>query len=123
VRSSIRSWATTRGIHESAAADLLIAVGEATSNAVRHAYFESTPGDVAVRIELVGEHLRVRVSDGGRWRPPRAEADSPGMGTTVLQKLTECLEIVQANGGTDVTFRIPAPDLPPDGGYSSEVAR
>lgn len=124
MRSSIRSWATARGIHESTADDLLIAVGEATSNAVRHAYHESTTGDVAVRIELVDGYLRVRVSDGGRWRPPLGAADTPGMGTTLLQKLTYGLEIVPADGGTDVTFRIPArPHLSPDGGDSSEVAR
>lgn len=110
MRSSIRSWVSGRRIPEHMAEDLLIAVGEATSNAVWHAYEQSPDGDVTIRIELVDGDLSVRVSDHGRWRTSRAETDSPGLGTIILKRLTDELEIDTASEGTDVTFLIRSRD-------------
>lgn len=107
MRASISSWAAAHHVPERVADDLLIAVGEATANSVRHAYRDSARGNVMIRIELVDGFLAVKIEDTGRWRAPRPVADSPGLGTTIMQAITERLAIDETPGGTQVTFRIP----------------
>lgn len=107
MRNSIRSWASARGIPMSTVADLLIAVGEATANTVRHAYRESPGGDVRVRIELVDEVLVVGVTDTGAWREPGPNADTPGLGIEIMRALTDELQMDHTGEGTEVIFRMP----------------
>src|SRR3954469_24992856 len=55
--------------------DLLLALGEATGNAVEHAYRDpDVPGRVGVQLHLdnVGDVV-VSVTDTGTWRPPSAD--------------------------------------------------
>lgn len=83
-------------------------MGEATGNVVRHAYQGLPDGDITIRIELVDGNLSVKVSDRGSWRAPRPEADSPGLGTTISQAVTDDLGIIRGEDGTDVLFRVRA---------------
>lgn len=107
MRASISSWASAHHVSEPVADDLLIAVGEATANSVRHAYRNSPQGNVMIRIEMVDGYLAVKIEDTGRWREARPVADTPGLGTTIMNAVTEELTINQTPGGTQVTFRIP----------------
>jgi Histidine kinase-like ATPase domain len=52
--------------------DLLVAVGEACTNAVEHAYGPDG-GTVTVHMELQLPDVLATVRDTGRWRPPRGE--------------------------------------------------
>jgi serine phosphatase RsbU (regulator of sigma subunit)/integral membrane sensor domain MASE1/anti-sigma regulatory factor (Ser/Thr protein kinase) len=108
MRISVSSWAAAHDIPDRVSDDLLIAIGEATSNTVKHAYRASPRGTVTIRIELVDGYLAVKIEDAGRWRAPRPVADSPGLGTTIMQAITQHLNINESPGGTQVTFRIPA---------------
>jgi serine/threonine-protein kinase RsbW len=74
----VRSWLRRRLAQlewpDDAALDILLAVNEAVSNAVEHAFPPGSPdGAVAVtaEVEPVGgrRRLRVRVHDTGRWLP------------------------------------------------------
>ncbi len=108
MRASVSSWTAAHDVPDRVAEDLLIAIGEATSNTVKHAYRKSPRGTVIIRIELVDGYLAVKIEDTGKWRAPRPVADSPGLGTTIMQAITEQLGINETPGGTQVTFRIPA---------------
>lgn len=114
MRASISSWASAHDVPDQVSHDLLIAVGEATANTVRHAYRDSPRGNVLIRIEMVDGYLAVKVEDTGKWRAPRTVADSPGLGTTIMQAITEQLHINETPGGTQVTFRIPCLSTPVD---------
>lgn len=108
MRASVSSWATANDIPDRVTDDLLLAVGEATSNTVKHAYRDSPQGFVTIQIGMVDGYLAVKVEDTGRWRKPRAVADSPGLGTSIMQAITEHFDVTESPGGTQVTFRIPA---------------
>jgi anti-sigma regulatory factor (Ser/Thr protein kinase) len=75
-----------------------LAVTEACTNVVRHAYAdEQGPIDVVIRPE--GDTLLVTVADRGRGLGPSADTAGPGLGLPLIAALTDSLE-VQRTGGT-----------------------
>ncbi len=116
IRESVRGWAAQRDIPTHARDDLLISIGEATSNVVRHAYRDGRPGDVSIRVTIVDDRLDVEVGDRGCWREPPAAGSEPGMGTGILRSISEGLIIDGSDRGTLVRFQIPTYASPPDWG-------
>lgn len=108
VRDSVRAWAERRAVPDGVGHDLLISIGEATSNVVRHAYRDSPPGAMTVRISYLDGNLDVEVGDTGSWRVPPEEGSEPGLGTEILRSVTENLAVNGTDLGTVVRFRIPA---------------
>jgi len=108
IRSSIRSWASSRHLPPATRDDLLIAIGEATANSVRHAYRNSKPGVVEIIIKPVGEGLEVAVSDRGIWQAASGPSRNPGMGRFIIRSLTVEYHTESNEKGTRVTFRLPA---------------
>jgi serine phosphatase RsbU (regulator of sigma subunit)/anti-sigma regulatory factor (Ser/Thr protein kinase) len=107
IRSSIRSWASSRDLPPSTRDDLLIAIGEATANSVRHAYKNSKPGEVEIMITPVGGILEVAVKDRGTWQAPSGPSGYPGMGRLIIRSLTQEFRTESNESGTQVTFRLP----------------
>ncbi len=70
IRSELRAWLLGVSATETAQHDVLVAVGEATANAVEHAYGPAG-GTVSVTVDLDGADVVVRVSDTGQWRAAR----------------------------------------------------
>jgi serine/threonine-protein kinase RsbW len=94
-------------------ADMKLAVTEACSNAVRHAYDDGN-GRVFVRFTIEEDSIAIEVEDQGEgFEPPKAfrtfSADAPeaGMGLAIIDALTDELTFsAGANGrGSLVTFR------------------
>lgn len=108
LRSSLRSWARARALPQDVCDDLLISVGEAASNAIRHAYRDTVGGDVTVRITYVNAHLNISVSDTGKWRDPYDHEAFPGLGTDIIDAVSEGLKVERTGSGTLVRFRLPA---------------
>jgi serine/threonine-protein kinase RsbW len=92
--------------------DLKLAVTEACSNAVRHAY-TGDEGQVSVRFDLEDDNLAVEVNDEGNgFAFDTSEFEEPGetgMGLAIIRALTEDLDVsVGPDGrGTSVRFRKP----------------
>jgi serine/threonine-protein kinase RsbW len=90
--------------------DLKLAVTEACSNAVRHAYPEDS-GHVSVRFDLEDDYLEIEISDdGGGFTVGPTDFDEPreaGMGLAIIRALTEDLDVVigPEGRGTSVRFR------------------
>ena len=78
IRAAVKRWLTEVGAGPGDVLDLLLAVGEASSNVVEHAYGPKG-GIVHVRLELQGPDVVVAVRDTGRWRPPRGDNRGRGM--------------------------------------------
>jgi anti-sigma regulatory factor (Ser/Thr protein kinase) len=85
--------------------EIVLAVGEATANAVIHAYSASRerPGTVRLMCELRDDEAEFRVRDWGAWMEPRAGRDSRG--TTLMRKLSDGFEVVHRPDGTDTVLR------------------
>ncbi|MCE3554048.1 SpoIIE family protein phosphatase [Pseudonocardia sp. RS11V-5] len=112
MRRAIAEWAARCGLGEDGTTDLQLAVGEAVTNAVEHAYTSGgDPGADAVELtlELRPEGpVAVRVVDHGLWRPPPADPGYRGRGLALIRELAEEVEVLPADDGTEVWFRLPA---------------
>ena len=118
VREQLSRWLTDRGCPDREAAGIVLAVNEAVTNAVQHAYAPpDTAGTVEVRASLEqldpfpghgdGRRVRVRVRDHGRWRPdPHDRSDDAaeqGYGLAVMRALmAEVVITADPATGTEV---------------------
>ena len=102
IRFAVRRWLSAVGAAPRTVADLLVAVGEASTNAVEHAYGPGG-GTVSVHLELQMPDVLATVRDTGRWRPPRGE--NRGRGTTFMRNCSDDLRIDHGPTGTNVVIR------------------
>ena len=79
--------------------DLKLALTEACSNSVRHAYEEGRDGVVQVSYRLDGERIEVEVRDDGAGFDPavleraQEELDEGGLGIAIIRAVTDELDI------------------------------
>ena len=89
--------------------ETVLAVDEAATNAVRHAYAPGQPGSIELTIWTEPDALCIQVCDHGHWREPQPEPDPPGhgLGITLMHRLVDGVFIEHGTGGTRVLFRYP----------------
>jgi serine/threonine-protein kinase RsbW len=98
-RLALTGLARTRGLTEELVADLKLALTEACSNSVRHAYDEGRDGVVEIRYELGDDRLQIEVADEGNGFDPEVVAaaekdlDEGGLGLAIIRALTDELSI------------------------------
>jgi serine phosphatase RsbU (regulator of sigma subunit)/anti-sigma regulatory factor (Ser/Thr protein kinase) len=102
IRTTLRRWLHEVDAPTSVSNDVLVAVGEATANAVEHAYGPAG-GTVSVAVELDGADVVVRVSDTGQWREPRGTGR--GRGTLIMRTTTDDFRVDRSPTGTEVVLR------------------
>jgi integral membrane sensor domain MASE1/anti-sigma regulatory factor (Ser/Thr protein kinase) len=100
IRHTFRRWLGQTKTDPDDVFAVLVAVGEACTNVIEHAY---GPGDAALEVEgtLVGGQISIAVRDNGAWRTPRDGAHG-GRGLHVMQRLMDNVEIQAGTGGTTV---------------------
>jgi serine/threonine-protein kinase RsbW len=72
--------------------DMRLAVTEACTNVVRHAY-QGDEGKIDVVVRPKGDALEVVVSDAGRGIAPSPDTAGPGLGLPLIAALADTLEI------------------------------
>jgi len=102
IRAALRRWLASIDAREEEVHDIVVAVGEATANAVEHAY-GAAGGTVVVRAELQSDDVFIRISDMGRWRAPRGVGR--GRGTLIMETTSDEFRIEHRIDGTDVFLR------------------
>lgn len=108
LRSVVRSYAAaTCGIDEDESALIALAVTEAATNVVRHAY-RGRPGMIDVEAEVSGNELRVRIADGGVGMSRSSPNAGMGAGLRIMQGLAETRISSAPGQGTEVelVFRL-----------------
>ncbi len=104
LRHGLRRWMDERGVPVFERDRVLLAVGEASTNAVEHAYEPGGSGELEVVGAMVnGGALQVTVSDTGRWREPVVRSGR-GHGTTLMQRTARHFERSSGEHGTTVTL-------------------
>ena len=93
--------------HECAAdrrADIALVISEAATNAVLHAYRDTTPGPLYVAATLGGQSLTVWICDIGSGMLPGRDSPGLGLGLGLITQLCDEVQISSdANAGTCVT--------------------
>ena len=108
IRSQTRNWLAPLALDQDSERDLVLAVNEAVSNAIEHAYVAPGPGDlVTVSLWTGPRHLYVEVADHGRWRWPDADPGHRGRGILIMQQVVGSVSIHKDPDGTRVLLRHP----------------
>ena len=105
IRAHLRTWLPTARVNPSAAADVLLAVGEAASNAVEHAV-RGSARDVQLEVTAWATNtgLALTVKDNGHWHAPRRSAQR-GHGSRLMSALVDTVTITPTPQGTTVEMR------------------
>jgi anti-sigma regulatory factor (Ser/Thr protein kinase) len=106
------------GASERVLADVALAVSEACSNVVLHAYREhDEPGALAVEATVNGSSLEVVVADEGGGVHPREDSPGLGMGLALMAAVATALQFDHDGAATRVhlTFELALPSAPDDG--------
>jgi anti-sigma regulatory factor (Ser/Thr protein kinase) len=113
IRGQVDRWARRHGLPEERLIDLQLAVGEAVSNGMEHAYPNGPSSAATVEVELVlrrtraGPLVAVRVTDHGRWRLASADPGYRGWGMALIESLSVDLRVLRSPDGTQVRFEMP----------------
>ena len=89
-RNGVDAFAREHGMAERRRRDVAVAVSEAVTNVVRHAYPVGAAGSVRVDAASDGECLSVRVSDQGEGGET---SDSLGLGLRLMDAIADRVEV------------------------------
>ena len=109
-RLALTGLARSRALDPEVLADLKLALTEACSNSVRHAYEAGREGTVEVRYSLARDSLSVEVLDEGTGFDPDAaekddgELDEGGLGIAIIRALVDELDIQSTGSGSTLRF-------------------
>ena len=108
-RLALAGLARVRPVAEETLADLKLAITEAASNSVRHAYADGT-GIVEVVYRLDGRRLEVEVSDAGTGFEVGSRDGDPedlvegGLGIAIIRAIADEFELRSDQAGSSLRF-------------------
>jgi len=100
-RGEVEAVARDCGMDGLALGAVKLAVNEAVTNAVVHAYARNE-GRISVTVELAGKEIAITVADTGGGLLPRADSPGLGMGLPLIAQLTERIDVRSDDGGTEI---------------------
>ncbi len=86
-----------------------LAISEAVTNAVVHAYKDTEPGPVRLCAELIDDDLLVTVTDEGVGLKPDLDSPGMGLGLALIGALTSESRFLHRERGLEVVMRFPCP--------------
>jgi anti-sigma regulatory factor (Ser/Thr protein kinase) len=105
VRHALRGLLSGLDVDDEVIADIALAVTEACTNAVVHAYRDGR-GTINVTASHTGGVLTVTVRDHGGGMSPRVDTPGLGVGLPVIAAIAQSVEIGSPqDGGTEVRMR------------------
>ena len=106
LRREISGIAADCGMDATGIADVQLAVTEAATNAVMHAY-ATTTGSLTVTADVRQGELAIVIGDNGSGLVERRDSPGLGVGLSIIATVTDQLRIVSDTGGTEIhmTFR------------------
>jgi serine/threonine-protein kinase RsbW len=110
-RLALTGIARLRSLSDELLADLKLALTEAASNSVRHAYGEENVGKVEISYELLPDRLVIEVTDEGEGfvlvepEGPADELSEGGLGIAIIRAIADDVEIGAQPGGRGSRLR------------------
>jgi len=101
-RGAARLLARRNGCGPATAENVALAVSEAVTNAIIHAYAEGS-GRVHMVVETSADELVVTITDTGGGLSPRTDSPGLGLGLSIIAELTSHLRVeTPPSGGTSL---------------------
>ena len=106
-RRAVVDWAQGHVEDRAVLSDIALAITEATTNAVLHAYRDrDEPGTVTVIAEREPDHLCFFVRDEGSGLAPRVDSPGLGLGLGLIAQVADSADVhAPETGGTEVVMR------------------
>ena len=102
LRNAVARFLEEASVDEPLVQTVKLAVSEALTNVVLHAYPDGHPGPVHLTATLEGSAaIVVTISDEGRGMIPRADSPGAGLGLPIIAQLAASVEI--SHGDSDGT--------------------
>ena len=108
-RAAVAGFASAVGIGPDGLMAIMLAVSEAVTNTVVHAYVDDArPGQVHVTAEREPGGLRIAVADQGCGLRPRTDSPGSGLGLPLIAQMAERFHVERGDeGGTTLHMRFP----------------
>ena len=119
IRSLVRGWVESWEIDEKTTHDVVLAIDEACTNAIRHAYGGRSDGSVELTLHASSDFLEFQVSDQGLPCPEECAANRPmqepdpdnlvpgGLGIQLIHKVFDEVDFCPGtDGGNCVTMKL-----------------
>ena len=106
-RAAVVALARAANASDDSIDDVRLAVSEAVTNVVMHAYSDGETGPLHLTAWVVGRRLHVEVRDEGGGLRPRPDSPGLGVGLPLIAAVTESLQLSNAEGEpsrVDMTF-------------------
>ncbi|HYZ66533.1 MAG TPA: SpoIIE family protein phosphatase [Mycobacterium sp.] len=102
-RTALRKWLTQAQLGPEQAMDVLVAAGEAVTNAIEHGHRERPEGTISLSATALVDQVRLIIADTGEWKPPEMVPDSTrGRGILMMRTLMNDVIINPETVGTTV---------------------
>jgi anti-sigma regulatory factor (Ser/Thr protein kinase) len=106
MRADVVAFAAEHGASLHAQAGIALAVSEALTNSVVHAFIRQPVGTIGIVAEAAADVLQVRVSDDGSGMCPRSDSPGMGLGLKLIARLTSSCEVAQGSAGRGTEMRL-----------------
>jgi anti-sigma regulatory factor (Ser/Thr protein kinase) len=106
LRREISGIAEECGMDAAGVADVQLAVTEAATNAVMHAY-ATTTGDVTVTAAVRGGELAIVIADTGGGLVERSDSPGLGVGLSIIATVADEMRITSNARGTTIHMTFP----------------
>jgi anti-sigma regulatory factor (Ser/Thr protein kinase) len=109
IRAAVRQFAAQHGVDRDVLGSVALAVSEAATNAVIHAFVDRAPGIVRTLARAGHDELIVHIADDGRGMQPRVDSPGVGVGLPIIGQLARTLDIRQSgDAGTELRMSFAA---------------
>ncbi len=107
LRRAVVEYAAGGGVSQRRREDVALAISEALSNVVMHAYDDrDVPGDVWVDAWIDGDALQITVGDDGSGIARRRPSPGLGLGLALIGQVADTLQIERYGSGPGLRVRM-----------------
>jgi anti-sigma regulatory factor (Ser/Thr protein kinase) len=104
LRKDLRDWINLVGMTEMECEDLILAMGEAATNAVEHGNRSNASHNVLVTANLRNDQVDLVITDEGQWVLPQSSNGLRGRGLDLMKVLVDSVAIETSREGTVLTL-------------------